>query len=181
MQKKKIILIILFIFIIVFFTAGITYSMFHSEKELESVNSYLDSFVFNDESLDQIDVNIDNLYPGNVVEYPFYISNNKNNKVSDTKIMYQLTIKTFHFIPLNISLYKVVNNVDTLVGVCDETYSRNTSNELVCNMQEEELDKENKEQNNYKLKVEFPSQYSSVEYSNLADFIRLEIKSYQKM
>ena len=181
MKKKKIILLIIFIFIIVFLAAGVTYSMFHSEKELESVNSNLANFVFNDESLDQIDVNIDNLYPGNELEYSFYISNNKNNKVSDTKIMYQLTIKTYHFIPLNISLYKVVNNVDTLVGVCDETYSRNSSNELVCNMPTEELDKENTEQNNYKLKVVFPSQYSGVEYSNLADFIRIEIRSYQKM
>lgn len=181
MNKKKKILIALFISIIIFLAAGVTYSMFHSEAELESVNSNIASFVFNDESLDQIDVNIDNLYPGNELEYQFYISNNKNNKISDTKIMYQLTIKTYHFIPLNISLYKIVNNSDILVGVCDETYSRNSNNELVCNMPIEELDKENKKQNNYKLKVEFPSEYSGVEYSNLADFIRLEIKSYQKM
>ena len=181
MNKKKKILIALFISIIMFLAAGVTYSMFHSETELESVNSNIASFVFNDESLGQIDVNIDNLYPGNELEYQFYISNNKNNKISDTKIMYQLTIKTYHFIPLNISLYKIVNNSDILVGVCDETYSRNSNNELVCNMPIEELDKENKKQNNYKLKVEFPSEYSGVEYSNLADFIRLEIKSYQKM
>ena len=181
MKKKKIIVITLIISIVIFLAAGITYSMFHSEGELESINSNLASFVFNDESLDQIDVNIDNLYPGSEIEYPFYISNSKNNKVSDTKIMYRLTIKTYHFIPLNISLYKVLNNSDVLVGVCDETYSRNSNNELVCNMSEEELNKENMDQNNYKLKVVFPSEYSDVEYSNLADFIRIEIRSYQKM
>lgn len=148
---------------------------------MESINSNLANFVFNDQSLDQIDINIDNLYPGSELEYPFYISNSKNSKVSDVKIMYQLTIKTYHFIPLTIELYKVVNGTDTKVGECDETYSRNSSNELVCNMPIEELNKENIDQNNYKLKVVFPSDYSGSEYSSLVDFIKIDIKSYQKM
>ena len=39
----------------------------------------------------------------------------------------------------------------------------------------------NSEIHNYKLEVEFPSTYNSEEYTNLVDYINLEINSWQKI
>lgn len=179
MKKKAVIIVSIIVFILTL--SGITYSMFTSEANMESVNSNIAKFVFNDQSLDEINIDLDNLYPGTTLEYPFYISNNEDQTISDTKIMYQITIKTYHFIPLNIELYSVENEEETLVGVCDETYTRNSSNELVCNMPEAELNKTSLQRDDYILKISFPSNYNSVDYSNLVDFIKISISSYQKI
>ena len=62
---------------------------------------------------------------------------------------------------------------------CDETYSRNNENELVCNTPIRRLDHTERKIDNYELKVSFPQEYNSEEYANLVDFIDLEIVSNQ--
>ena len=84
---------------------------------------------------------------------------------------------TPHFTPLNIELYKG----EDLVMSCDETYSRNDNNELVCNSPVQELLCDEDYLDDYTLRVTFDSNYDSDVYSNLIDYINLEIKSYQKV
>ena len=91
-----------------------------------------------------------------------------------------MIVKTYHLVPLTIELYKVEENGESLILTCDETYSRNESNELICNSNVEELNYKEAKENNYKLKVTFPSEYSNKMYSNLVDYINIEIKSWQK-
>lgn len=170
-------LLILFIATLLIFGFGITYSIFNTSKT-GVLNQKLATFIFNTEEVDKLNLPILNLNPGENNEYNFSVSNTKNSKISDVTIEYQIVIKTYHLVPLVIELY---DSDDTLLLSCDENYSRNEANELVCNSEVEELNYQTSSQNNYKLKVSFPSEYNDKMYSNLVDYIDIEIKSWQKI
>ena len=65
---------------------------------------------------------------------------------------------------------------------CDEKkYSRNTDNELVCNSSIWELDHKEGITEDFEIKVSFPNIYNSLEYSELVDYIEIDISSWQKI
>lgn len=177
-MKRKI-YITLFLVILILFFSGITYSLFNSNVVLNSNNKGLASFVFNTENLDSITLNLNDLKPGDILEYEFSVTNNELEKISDVTIEYQLKIKTYHFIPLNIELYKV-NETNDFVGKCDEK-TRDSKNQVVCDMPVEQMDKNSNTKDTYKIKIEFPLEYNDINYSNLVDFIDIEIDSWQKI
>lgn len=178
-MKRKIYIVLLLVVFVMFFS-GITYSLFHSSTSLNSNNQGLANFVFNAEDLDSITLNMADLKPGAVLEYEFSVKNNESQKVSDVTIEYQLKIKTYHFIPLNIELYKFNEKYD-YIGKCDEKYTRDSKNQLVCNMPVEQMDKNKNTTDKYKIVVSFPSEYNDIKYANLVDFIDIEVDSWQKI
>ena len=175
-MKYKI-LISLFVVMFFIFGIGITYSYFSSDAVLSSVDQRIAKFVFDAETLDRLELPLIDLTPGQTEEYNFSVSNGSSDLLSDVAIEYQLTILTPHFTPLIIELYKG----EDLILSCDETYSRNENNELVCNSPVQELSYEEEELDNYTLRVTFDGLYSDESFSNLIDYINIEIKSYQKV
>ena len=175
-MKYKI-LIGLFIIVFLVLSSGLTYSYFNSSVGFISVDQKIASFVFNTETLDRLELPLIDLKPGQSNEYSFSVSNTKQAKTSDVTILYQLTILTPHFTPLIIEVYKGEN----LVMTCDENYSRNSNNELVCNTEVFELSHSNAKTDDYKLKITFDDRYSDLSYADLIDYINIEIKSYQKV
>ena len=175
-MKYKI-LLGLFIIAIIVFGAGLTYSYFNSNTTLSSTNQNVASFIFEAQELDRLELPLIDLKPGDIKEYNFSVSNTKSNKTSDVTINYQFTILTPHYTPLIIEIY----SGEDVVMTCDETYSRNENNELVCNSEVFELTHSSSETDNYKLKVTFDSRYNDEVYSNLIDYINIEIKSNQKI
>jgi hypothetical protein len=175
-MRYKVIMILL---IVVFFvlSMGLTYSYFNSETTLNTVDQRLAHFVFDTETLDRLELPLIDLTPGVVNSYNFSISNTSNDVTSDVTIEYELTILTPHFAPLIIELYKD----DELILSCDETYSRNDNNELVCNSSVQELSHDSEYMDDYTLEVTFDDDYDDEIYSNLIDYINIEIKSYQKV
>lgn len=179
-MKKKIYLIIILIMLVTFFS-GITYSFFHSSATMVSSNQGIANFIFETSNLDQISLNLNDLKPGDEKEYLFSVTNSNDDVISDVTIEYQLSINTYHFIPITINLYKVNETEDKLIGTCDETSARNSSNELVCNMPIGVLANSEEQIDNYKLKIVFPSEYNDIVYANLVDYINIEIDSWQKI
>lgn len=179
-MKRKVILIVLLVLFVVFFS-GITYSFFNSGALLKSNNQGIASFIFEANKVDYIELNLIDLLPGDERSYLFSVTNNKENKTSDVTVEYLLKIKTYHFIPININLYEIKDGREEFVAKCDEKTSRNESNELVCNMPIKEFQKNKKEQAEYKLKIDFPSEYNDESYSKLVDFIKIEVESWQKI
>ena len=169
-------LVILGIISFSFFTIGITYSAFNTESYM-CTNQNIAGFIFETNNLEEINLEMSDIKPGDTKNYEFSVANNQDENKSDVTISYQMTIRTYHFIPLNIKLY---DGDDVLVLDCDETYSRNDDNELVCNTLIEEMDFSSDVTHSYRLEVEFPSEYDDVIYSSLVDFIDIEIKSWQK-
>lgn len=167
----------LFICVCFVFGLGLTYSYFNSDSSISTVDQRLARFVFDTESLDRLELPLMDLTPGVVNSYNFSVSNTMDDVTSDVTIEYELTILTPHYAPLIIELYKD----DELVLSCDETYSRNDNNELVCNSSILELSHDDEYTDDYTLNVTFDSNYSDEVYSNLVDYINIEIKSYQKV
>ena len=180
MKKKYKLLLMIIVAIGILAGIGVTYSLFHTETP-SNMNQNIAKFVFNSETLDALNLTLSDIKPGEIKEYDFSITNNEDDKVSDVLLEYQITLKTYHFIPLEIKLYKVMPEGDVLLVNCDETYSRNLNNEIVCNTEIQQLNHTNKQSNDYKLIIDFPIEYNDTSYTNLMDFLDLEINSWQKI
>ena len=179
-MKYKV-LIVLFVLALLLFGSGITYSIFYSETG-GIVDQKIAKFVFDAQKLDNLSLTIDDLYPSSSKEYLFSVSNNYQETKSDVTLEYQMTIKTFHFMPLVIELYKITDNNEELLLTCnEEQFSRNQENELVCNSAIQQMAYDEEALDNYKIKVTFPVEYNTLEYTELVDFLDVEIKSWQKL
>lgn len=180
-MKRYKILAILFVLTILIFGSGITYSFFQSNVIMDSVDRNIAKFVFNTEQLNEIELSLIDLNPGDVEEYQFSVSNTKAGLLSNVSVEYQMIIKTYHLVPLLIELYKLDGETEELILTCDETYTRNLDNELICNSPIQEMSHSLEKLDNYKIKIEFPEEYNDVMYAGLVDYINIEIKSWQKM
>ncbi len=174
-MKKIIIISVLAILILV--GVGVTYSMYTSASST-STDISLAAFVVNAEKKEQINIPLSNMKPGDNLEYEFGISNNSNSKRSEVNIKYNIVIKTMHFMPLEIELYDAD---DELILSCDEETERNEENELECISEDIIMPYEEDKEDDYTLKIVFPVEYNSSEYSSLVDYINLEINSSQKI
>lgn len=179
-MKVKVLIGMFFIAILLFGT-GITYSIFTSDGELKITDQKIAKFVFDAKPSDYIELPLTDLYPGIIEEYAFQVSNNASSVVSNVTLEYQIMIKTYHFMPLEIQLYKIENDTEQLVMTCDESYTRNTENELICNSSTQQMKYDQEILDNYKIKVTFPTIYNTEEYTNLVDYIDVEINSWQKL
>lgn len=177
---RKRIFIIIFLLIMIILGLGITYSAFTSENKL-IINQNIASFIFEANQTDHISLALSDLKPGDEISYNFSVSNNKTVddkvNVSHVKVNYEILISTYHFIPLNIELYKG----NSPIMVCNESFNRNDSNEVVCTSEVQEMDFNESITEDYVIKATFDKQYNSEEYSDLVDYIDLEIKSWQKV
>ena len=174
-MKSKLKTIIILAFLIPCFYK-ITYSFFDSGASLAIKNGEIAEFIFEAKRTNHIELEFENLKAGENKEYEFQVSNTKDNNITNVTTEYQITIKTFHFMPLIIELYK--NN--ELVMTCDQKYSRNTDNALVCNSNIWELEHNSTKTDKFKIKVAFPNEYNSLEYAELVDYIDIDISSWQK-
>lgn len=175
MKYRVVIIVILFSLIICF--SKITYSLFHSEAFFSLENMEIAEFIFETKRTDHIELDFADLKPGDNKEFSFQVSNTKDKNITNVTTEYQITIKTFHFMPLIIELYKDNERVMT----CDEKYKRNTDNALVCDSKIWELEHQTEKIENFKIKVSFPVEYNSPEYTELVDYIDLDISSWQKV
>lgn len=178
-MNKKVIIIVLLI-VSIFLLAGITYSSLNINADART-NENIAKFIFDFNTSEQINLPLYDLKPGDTKIYDFSVTNSRDDKISDVSIEYQIILKTYHFMPLDISLYRKDGNEETLVMNCDESYSRNEYNELVCKSELQEMDYSKNNLDNYIIKLTFNDNYNSYEYSNLIDYIDLEIESYQKV
>jgi len=178
-MKKRIILISC-IFVVLVFVSCATYSAFKSGTGIV-VNQEVAEFVVDTQRVDHLEIPITDLNPGDSDNYQFSVSNIKDELKSHVTVDYQIIIQTYHFMPLIIELYKIEEEKENLIMTCDETYTRNDSNALVCNSEIQQMSHENDILDNYKLKIEYDKKYNSSEYSDLVDFIDITIKSWQKV
>ena len=175
MKHRIIIIVILFCLIISF--SGITYSLFTSGTSVSFGNMEIAEFIFETKRMNHIELDFMDLKPGDANEYFFEVTNTKDNVITNVTTEYRITIKTFHFMPLLIELYKDNESV----MICNEDYSRNEDNALVCNSDIWEMSHDSTTTEKFMLKVTFPSAYNSYDYTELVDYIDIDISSWQKI
>ena len=177
-MKRRITLIVMFGFLNILLI-GVTYSFFKSDSNLFA-NQDIAKFVFEAEETSTISVPITDLNPGDSTSYTFEVTNNVDDVVSQVSISYQCIIKTYHLMPLEIKLYKT-GSVEELVLTCDETFSRDADNQLVCNSLVQKMAYDNKVSDTYRLDISFPEAYNDEDYSELVDYIDIDIRSWQNI
>lgn len=178
-MKRKIIIVFVLI-IAILFGSGITYSIFRSNTS-GSVNQKIAKFVFEAKEVDELNIPLADMYPGVTKDYSFSVTNKQDSKISNVTLNYQIIIKTYHFMPTVIELKKVDGKEETLILTCDESFTRNSNNELVCNSQVLEMSHNIESLDNYKLVVKFPESYNDEMYNDVVDYIDIAIKSWQKI
>lgn len=181
MNKKKIILILLIAYILIF-GVNTTYSMYNSSNNAE-VQLNFAKIIFNNEEIDSLSLPISDLIPGESLEYKFIVSNNKDGIRSEINIGYSINIETFKIIPVNIELYNIEEE-KPILSCDDKEFKRNTENKLICNTENFKLDFDNDNTENYILKISFDKYNENndiwtEEYSELIDFIDIKINSWQ--
>lgn len=175
-MKRRITLIVMFGFLNILLI-GVTYSFFKSDSNLFA-NQDIAKFVFEAEETSTISVPITDLNPGDSASYTFEVTNNVDEVVSQVSINYQCIIKTYHLMPLEIKLFKT-GAVEELILTCDETFGRNSDNQIVCNSLIQEMDYDDKVSDSYRLDITFPEKYNDEDYSDLVDYIDIDIRSWQ--
>ncbi len=181
MNMKSKVLIVISILIIICFGGGITYSIFNSNTNIQG-NQNIAKFIFNAEKTDAIQLPLIDLNPGDNKEYSFKVTNTISDKLSSVSIDYKIILETFYLIPLEIKLYKVDNENEELILECNENSGsrNNNDNQLICMSSIQSMNHSSISEDNYKLKISFPSLYNGEEYSNLVDYINIKINSWQK-
>ena len=177
-MKRRITLIILF-GILNILLVGVTYSFFTSEARFFA-NQDIAKFVFDAQETSTISVPITDLNPGDSASYTFEVTNNVDDAVSQVTINYQCVIRTYHLMPLEIKLYKT-GSVEELILTCDETFGRDNDNQLICNSLIQEMPYDNKVSDSYRLDIVFPEEYNNSDYSDLVDYIDIDIRSWQDL
>ncbi len=175
-MKKRITLIIMFGFLNILLV-GVTYSFFTSDAKFFA-NQDIAKFVFNLEETSSISVPITDLNPGDTTSYTFEVANNVYDVVSQVSINYQVIIKTYHLMPLEIKLFKT-GGADELILTCDESFSRDSDNQLVCNSLVQEMVYDVKSSDKYRLDIKFSEEYNNEDYTDLVDYIDINIRSWQ--
>ena len=181
MKKKRIILILLLAYILIF---GInsTYSSYNSNGDGNLELSFA-KIIFNNEAIDSLSLPISDLVPGESLEYKFKVSNNKDGIRSEINIGYNINVETFKIIPVVIELYEE-NTEEPIINCNEKDFKRNTENKLICNTENFKLDFNDDMTDNYTLKISFDKYNEnndvwSEEYSELIDFIDIKINSWQ--
>jgi len=174
---KHRVVIIAILFCLILCCSKITYSLFHSQTFFSIENMEIAEFIFETKRTDHIELDFADLKPGDTKEFNFQVSNTKDNVITNVTTEYQITIKTFHFMPLLIELYKD----DKKVMTCNEDYSRNADNALVRKSDVLEMGHDSTKIEDFTIKVSFPKEYNTEEYTELVDYIDLDISSWQKI
>ena len=110
--------------------------------------------------------------------YTFSVANNKDGKRLETRLEYNLSIRTTTNLPLTYELYK--NDSDVSIKVSDDvmadddgTYFKEmTTNSQFFGFTEDETNK-------YELYVYFPSSYDDFEYQDIIEAVNVVITSKQ--
>lgn len=175
-----IILFLIMILLIVIFP--MTYSKYETTAT-SNANTPVAYYIL-DAGYQYLDVKIPDLAPSNTpFVYNFTISNNKNNKRTETLMEYDLSIVTTTNLQLNYELY-INENYQSPAAVNrilnteikkddDDTYFKTmTTNKGY-------FTHEYNETNNYTLLIYFPIEYSDYQYQDIIESIFLIIESKQ--
>jgi len=182
-MKKKIIVILILIYLLMY---GIktSYSMYNDYKSGRVNDLTFAKIIFNNEEMTELSLPIDNVFPGNSLDYKFKVSNKKDGVRSEINTGYNITIETYHLIPIAIKLYQLSPTEEFILECNDTNYNRDTQNKLICTSEDFMLNYSEDISNEYKLSITFndsPNEDESwsVEYTDLIDFIDIKINSWQ--
>jgi hypothetical protein len=177
LYKKLVILIICFFILIRIF--ALTLSKYESTTSSDA-NIDIAFYVLN-EDYQAMTLNLDSLFPQDeLYEYTFSISNEKDGHVAETNLKYNLQIRTTTNLPLSFKLYMNDGNEDIITEskIVQEDDGYDTYF-LKMSTEEQYFFYDTAKTNTYKLTIEFPAKYNTVDYQDIIEALEINVASEQ--
>lgn len=165
--------------ILLLLVVPVTYSKFQSNPSTDV--KVLTAFYLLNAEYQSENIKLDSIIPSeNEYMYDFSVANFENNDRCETDMEYEIVISSTTNLPLEYKLYEVIDNVDTELL---------TTNQLLTDddgMYFKELKTEKYEfsyltnqKRVYRLGINFPIEYSSIDYQGIIEGVVLNINSKQ--
>ncbi|MBR3134344.1 MAG: hypothetical protein IKG56_02670 [Clostridia bacterium] len=176
---KKIAFFIISILLIIT-TIRFTLSRYRSRGHSDA-NVDLAFYLFKEESISQ-ELKLESILPRELpYVYDLYVANHDDTDRTETSIQYTIQIMTTTNLPLNFSVYKDDNTEEDLVtGIETRTDTDGTYYKFI-DVQGGSFGFRNDEEATYKLHVTFPKIYNQSEYEGIVEYVKITIKSNQKL
>lgn len=138
-------------------------------------------YMFKEQDISQ-DLKLESILPREEpYEYTFSVSNNDGTDRTETAIHYTIEFKTTTNLPLN---FKVYNSEDLSTDLVESTETKADDDGTYfkyIKVAGGNLGFEQDETITYKLNVEFPKEYNLSQYEGIVEYVKITIKSTQRV
>ena len=167
---KKYVVLVLFIVTLALFSSmlfGDTFAKYVSSFSGDGIVEV--AFPVIVDSYNEIAIPLSEMKPGDVFNYPFYVTNQEysTSSITEVELNYYFEIDYSDNLPITFELFK--DGIET--NVLD---SNNRSNTYVFNHSVAQYD-------SYNLRINWDSSYDDFEWRNLIDEVTLRLYSYQSI
>ena len=181
MPKKSIILlkkVIVLIICLLIVIRIITLIMARYESSSNSEANIDTAFYILNDDYQQMTLNLDSIIPGSEpYTYTFSISNEKDGHITETDMEYNLKIRTTTNLPLTYQLLENENTIDDFTNEVDKdgdgTYFRTMK------VGPRYYKHSISGTNTYKLIVNFPEDFTDINYQDIIELIEISVSSTQ--
>ena len=138
-------------------------------------------YMFKEQDISQ-DLKLESILPRvEPYEYTFSVANNDGTDRTETAIHYTIEFKTTTNLPLN---FKVYNSEDMETDLVESTETKTDDDGTYfkyIKVSGGNLGFEQDETHTYKLHVEFPQEYNLAQYEGIVEYVKVTIKSSQRV
>ena len=138
-------------------------------------------YMFKEQDISQ-DLKLESILPRvEPYEYTFSVANNDGTDRTETAIHYTIEFKTTTNLPLN---FKVYNSEDMETDLVESTETKTDDDGTYfkyIKVAGGNLGFEQDETHTYKLHVEFPQEYNLAQYEGIVEYVKVTIKSSQRV
>jgi len=138
-------------------------------------------YMFKEQDISQ-DLKLESILPRvEPYEYTFSVANNDGTDRTETAIHYTIEFKTTTNLPLN---FKVYNSEDMETDLVESTETKTDDDGTYfkyIKVAGGNLGFEQDETHTYKIHVEFPQEYNLAQYEGIVEYVKVTIKSSQRV
>ena len=184
-KKKAKLLYIRFVFIVILAIATISLIRNSVAKYRSNAKSNADVdlafYMFKEQDISQ-DLKLESILPREEpYDYTFSVSNTDGTDRTETAIYYTIEFKTTTNLPLNFKVYNLEDLSTNLVESTETKADDDGTYFKYIKVAGGNLGFENDETVTYKLSVEFPKEYNLSQYEGIVEYVKVTIKSMQRV
>ena len=138
-------------------------------------------YMFKEQDISQ-DLKLESILPRvEPYEYTFSVANNDGTDRTETAIHYTIEFKTTTNLPLNFKVYNMQDMTTDLVESTETKADDDGTYFKYIKVTGANLGFEQDETQTYKIQVEFPKEYNLAQYEGIIEYVKITIKSTQRV
>ena len=184
-RRKAKLMYIRFVFLVILAIVAISLIRNSIAKYRSNAKSNADVdlafYMFKEQDISQ-DLKLESILPREEpYEYTFSVSNTNGTDRTETAIHYTIEFKTTTNLPLNFKVYNLEDLSTNLVESTETKADDDGTYFKYIKVVGGNLGFENDETITYKLNVEFPKEYNLAQYEGIVEYVKITIKSAQRV